>query len=122
MTHRTLRHLIVELLARDHADWQVSTVADQSDLAEAITADSTDLVILDVGDFVRSCRESLQSFPRERVIVIGPEPDAEYERAAREEGAGAWLSRDRVGEDLVTAMRQALGCQTGSHDWMVTPR
>lgn len=110
VAHRTLRRLIVELLERDQACWQLRAVADQLDLAAAVAAAEPDLVVFDAGDFARCCRDSLRSFPRQRVIVIGPEPDAAYERAARRAGAGAWLPRDRVGEDLTACMRGVLGC------------
>jgi len=125
VVHRTLRQLIVELLQQDHAKWNVTAVPNQRDLADAITAAAPDLVILDVGDFARSCRDSLQAFPRHRVIVIGPEPDVAYERAARQGGAGAWLTRDRVGEELVAAMRSVLGRAPaplpGTHHLIDTP-
>ena len=108
--HPTLRRLIVELLERDQACWQLRAVAHQSDLAAAIAAEEPDLVVVDAGDFPRCCRDSLRSFDRQQVIVIGPEPDPAYERAARRAGAGAWLPRDRVGEDLVACMCRVLGC------------
>jgi len=110
VAHDALRHLIAELLDHDHASWQVVDVPNVRDLAGAITAAAPDLVILDVGDFARCCHDALEAFPRPRVIVIGPEPDVAYERAARQGGAGAWLTRDRVGEDLIVAMRGVLGC------------
>jgi len=111
--HRALRSLTVELLERDHACWRVLAVTDSSTLAAVITDARPDLLIVDAGDFPRCCRDLLGGFPAERVVVIGPEPDAAYERAARRSGAGAWLSQDRVGEDLSTAMRAALGCTHG---------
>ena len=110
VAHHGLRRLIAELLHQDHATWRVTAVPHQRDLAGAITAAAPDLVILDVGDFARCCHDSLEAFPRRQVIVIGPEPDMAYERAARQGGAGAWLTRDRVGEDLIAAMRGVLGC------------
>jgi len=110
VAHDALRLLIVDLFQQDHASWHAIAVPNQRDLAGAIAAAGPDLVILDVGDFARCCRDSLQTFPRRRVIVIGPEPDVAYERAARQGGAGAWLTRDRVGEDLIVAMRGVLGC------------
>jgi DNA-binding NarL/FixJ family response regulator len=106
----TLRRLIVELLERDQACWQVGAVAHQPELAAAVAAQQPDLVILDAADFPRCCRDSLHFFDRQHVIVVGPEPDAAYERAARRAGAGGWLPRDRVGEDLTACMRRVLGC------------
>ncbi len=110
VAHATLRRLIVELLERDQACWQLRTVAHRPDLAAAILAERPDLVLVDAGDFPRCCRDALGSFDLQHVVVIGPEPDAAYERAARRAGAGAWLPRDRVGEDLITCMCRALGC------------
>lgn len=113
VAHRGLRQLIVELLERDHTGCRLCALADQCDLATAVASEQPDLVILDAGDFARSCRDSLHSFPRQRVIVIGPEPDAAYERAAHRAGAGAWLTRERVGEDLSSCMCHVLGCSHG---------
>ena len=110
VAHRAVRHLIIALLERDQARWQLRAVADEADLAATIAAAEPDLVIVDAGDFARCCRDALRSFPRQRVIVIGPEPDAAYQRAARRAGAGGWLPRDRLGEDLTDCMRRVLGC------------
>jgi DNA-binding NarL/FixJ family response regulator len=109
VAHRALRQLIVELLDRDEARWRPRAAADQPDLAEAIREEAPDLVILDAAYFARFC-DSVPTFPPHRVIIIGPEPDAAYERAARRRGAGAWLCRDRVGEDLSSCMCRVLGC------------
>jgi len=111
--HRALRSLTVELLERDHACWRVLAAPDSATLAAVLAEARPDLLIVDAGDFPRCCRDLLGAFPPERVVVIGPEPDPAYERAARGRGAGAWLSQDRVGEDLSSAMRAALGC---AHD------
>lgn len=111
--HRALRSLTVELLHRDHACWHVRALTDPSTLAAVIPDTRPDLVIVDAGDFPRCCRDVLGAFPASRVVVIGPEPDPAYEHAARRSGAGAWLSQDRVGEDLSSAMRIALGCTHG---------
>lgn len=110
VTHHGLRQLIIELLQRDHASWHLHALGDQSDFTAAVATVEPDLVIVDAGDFARFCRDSLRAFPRRRVIVIGPEPDAAYERAAQRAGAGAWLVRDRVGEDLSACLRRVLGC------------
>lgn len=67
-------------------------------------------MILVAGDFARFCDESLRAFSRRRVIVIGPEPVGEYERAAMSAGAGVWLPLERVGEDLEAAIGSVLGC------------
>jgi len=113
VAHRGLLNLIVELLDRDDACWQVRALTDSSELAATMTAATPDLVVVDAADFPRCCRELLGTFPAARVVVIGPEPDPAYDHAARRAGAGAWLSRDRVGEDLGASMRAVLGCTHG---------
>ena len=110
VAHRTLRALTVELLEREHGCWDVQALEVPSDLARALTSAPPDLVVVDAADFPRCCRDALDGFPPDRVIVVGPEPDPAYERAARRSGAGAWLARDRVAEDLSAGMRAALGC------------
>jgi hypothetical protein len=108
--HRALRELTVELLERDNGCWDVRSLAERALLNRALDTSAPDLVVLDAVDFPSCCRDALADYPRRRVIVIGPEPDVAYERAARSAGAGAWLSRDRIAEDLGSGMRAALGC------------
>ena len=110
VAHPTVRQLAVELLEREHSCWRVQSLDSPSDLARALTSTSPDVVVVDAADFPRCCRGALDGFPRERVVVVGPEPDAAYERAARRAGAGAWLARDRLAEDLSAAISRALGC------------
>lgn len=113
IAHRTLRELTVELLERDHGCWQVRALAQAAALGRVLAEAPPDLVVIDAADFPRCCRDVLDGFPPERVVVVGPEPDAAYERAARRAGAGAWLARDCVAEDLSAGMRAALGCTHG---------
>ena len=113
IAHRGLRDLTVELLDREHGCWHARALTDPSQLAANVAAAPPDLVIVDAADFRRCCRELLGTIPASRVVVIGPEPDPAYEHAARRAGAGAWLSRDRVGEELGSALRTALGCTHG---------
>lgn len=111
VAHRGLRTFIVELLQRDQRGWRVSAVSLTSEFPSAKEVDGPDLVIVD------SCGFPLQSsFPPERIVVIGPEPDPAYERVARNGGAGAWLASDRVGEDLSASARAMLGCTHGPNE------
>lgn len=112
--HRGARKLIHALLDREAGCWQVCLLsAPPAQLPPGAEETEPDLVIVDAGDFPRCCRDLLGDYPRQRVVVIGPEPDPAYERAARRAGAGAWLSRDRIAEELPAAMRAALGCTHG---------
>ena len=47
------------------------------------------------------------------MIVVGPEPEAAYRHQALALGAGGWVCRDHVGEEVSAAMRAALGCRHG---------
>lgn len=108
--HATLRRFISQLLAREHGCWAVESLDDRRSLAHELGADPPDLLVVEAGDFPRCRDESLGSFPAQRVVVIGPEPDPAYRHAAVRGGAGGWLPRDCIGEDLSAQMRHALGC------------
>jgi DNA-binding NarL/FixJ family response regulator len=105
-----MRALTCELLEREFGCWVAAVLGDDQRIAEAIERDRPDLVVLDAGDFPACCRAALRRFPPERVIVVGPEPDRSYRDAALAGGAGAWIPRDRVGDDLAAEMRRVLGC------------
>ena len=109
VAHPALRGLIVDLLERDADCWRVRPVGNAHELADALAADEPALLILDDADFA-DFGVANHRFPHEQIIVVGSEPDAAYERAARQGGAGAWLFGDRVGEELVPSMRSVLGC------------
>ena len=109
VAHRAMRALIVDLLAAEHGCWAVSAVAGMAGLVGAITT-QPDLVVVDAADFAACCCGLLGSFPLDRVVVIGPEPDPAYRRATLDRGAGAWLSRDLVADELSAALRLALDC------------
>lgn len=113
VAHPALRRLTLELLEQDTTRWQLHPVTDRGDLAATVTPAGPDLVVLDDED-ISWCCQLHPDFARQHVIVIGPEPDPAYERAARGAGAGAWLCRDRVGEDLIPSMRSVLGCSHGA--------
>ena len=112
VAHRAMRALIVDLLAAEHGCWAVSAVAGMAGLVGAITT-QPDLVVVDAADFAACCCGLLGSFPLDRVVVIGPEPDPAYRRATLDRGAGAWLSRDLVADELSAALRLALDCSHG---------
>ena len=109
IAHSAMHRLVVDLLKRDHGRWVVSAVDDVSDLGSADSA-HPDLLIVDTADFAACCRRLPASLPPGRVIVIGPEPDPAYRQAALRGGAGAWLSRECVAEELCDALCSAQAC------------
>lgn len=110
IAHPLMRQFTLELLARDHACWR-ALESDGSDLAGVIRSTDPDLVVLDTVSF-NECRCGCvdHPFPSHRMVVIGPEPDVAYRAAALHVGAGGWVARDFVAEQLSNAMRAALGC------------
>jgi len=108
--HPAMRALTCELLEREFGCWVSAVLGHDQRLAEAIEHDRADLVIVDGDHFPSCCRAALRRFPPERVIVIGPEPDESYRAAALASGAGAWIPRDRVGDDLAAEMRRVMRC------------
>jgi hypothetical protein len=66
--------------------------------------------VIDTADFP-ACFTALAHIPRDRIIVIGPEPDPAYRKVAMSNGAGGWLPRDDVGSTLSSEVRRLLGCR-----------
>jgi hypothetical protein len=83
------------------------------------SADRTDVVVVDAATFPQCCRGSLAGVPRDRFVVVGPEPGEAYRDAAAGQGAGAWIPRERLGEDLVPEVVRLL---SGSTDADATTR
>jgi len=108
MTHPTMRALTTELLQRE-GRCQVRAVSgrDQA-VADALDLERPDLVVLDTPRFPGCCRGALRRFPSDRVIVVGPEAGESYRAAALAAGAGAWVARERIGDDLVAEVRRLL--------------
>lgn len=98
--HGRMRALTCELLERSCGCNVAGVATGGQRLAEAMHGFHPDLVVLDTGQFPDGWRAALSRFPSERVIVIGPEPSDAYRAAALAGGAGGWVARDRVGEDL----------------------
>ena len=109
--HPVMRHWTIDLLETEHGCWTVAAPRPGELLAGAIARSQPDLVVVDEADFPACCRAALDALAPERVVVIGPEPDAAYRAHALANGAGGWVCRDHVGEELGTAMRLALGCR-----------
>ena len=112
VSHGAMRALIVDLLDLDGGHWVVSALDGVAELGDVVSS-HPDLVVIDTADFAGCCRRLPASFPLGRVIVIGPEPDPAYRQAALHRGAGAWLSRECVAEELCDALCSAYACACG---------
>lgn len=108
ISHPTMKALTAELLERDGACRVTGVTGDDEELGVAIDRHHPQLVVIDTARFPGSCREALRHFPAGQMIVIGPEPGHEYRAAALAAGAGAWIARERIGDELVLAVRRLL--------------
>ena len=106
IAHPVMRRLVCELLNREQDGWAVILLDD--DLATALLAFRPDLVVLDSADLPRFGSDGLIGFPKKRIVVVGPEPDVDYRNVSAGRGAGAWVARDELADDLAPAMRRAL--------------
>ncbi len=119
MRHPVLRRWTTELLDTACGCWATVVSLDGELLADAIARVSPDVVALDSLDFPACCHAALTDLGREHVVVIGPEPDPAYRQSALDQGAGGWVSQDRIGDDLPRAVWTALGCDR--HDCPLRP-
>ena len=111
LRHPVMRRWTEELLATEHGCWEVARMDGGELLVDAIARIRPDLVVVDDSDFPSCCQAALDRMPPERVMVVGPEPDTAYRSLALANGAGGWVCREQVGDDLSSAMRAALGCR-----------
>lgn len=111
MQHPAMLRFTRELLERECGCWVATEVRTGPALSRALDRLTPDLLVIDAGDFPACCFAALAHIPRDRVIVIGPEPDPAYRDVALLNGAGGWLARDDVADELGGEMRRVLGCR-----------
>ncbi len=115
LRHPAMRRFTRELLERECGCWVATHAHAGAELRWQLERLAPDLLVIDAADFPACCphQDAGLPFPPSRAVVIGPEPDRAYQQAAQARGAGAWIPRERVGEELGPAMRRLLGC---THD------
>ena len=109
--HEPMRRLTGRVLEQGSPPWTVEELHDDELLVDAMRRVAPDVLVVDTGDFPSCCHHALAAFPPDRVIVIGPEPEAAYRLAALSEGAGAWVARDRIADDAAAVLRALLGAR-----------
>lgn len=80
MAHVAMQTLIVELLGIDGGRWRVTAFKAIAELG--VNAVWPDLMVIDTADFAAVLRQIPASFVPAGVVVIGPEPEPAYRRAA----------------------------------------
>ena len=108
--HPVMRRWSRELLEGAGGCWCVDEPGPGEMVADAIGRTSPAVLVVDDTEFPACCRTAIDAYPPDRVIVIGTEPDSVYRAAAIDAGAGGWVSRDHVGEQLAVLIRRSLGC------------
>ena len=111
MRHPAMLRFTREMLEREYGCWVATEVRTGPALAAALDRLTPDLLVIDAPDFPACCLSVLAHIPRDRVIVIGPEPDPAYREVALRCGAAGWLPRDDVADKLGSEMRRVLGCR-----------
>lgn len=106
--HPTMLALTAELLERSGECRVKALSGHDEELGAAIGRHHPHLVVIDTAQFPERCRKVLHHFPAGRMIVIGPDPGQEYRAAALAAGAGAWVARERIGDELMTEVRRLL--------------
>jgi DNA-binding NarL/FixJ family response regulator len=109
--HPAMLRFTREILERECGCWVATEVRTGPALAAALDRLTPDLLVIDAADFPACCFAAFAHIPRDRVIVIGPEPDPAYRQVALGNGAAGWLSREDVGDELGSEMRRVLGCR-----------
>src|SRR3546814_18594830 len=104
-----MRRCAAELLAREGGCWASDDVAAGEMLPSAIDRFRPDLPVVDAGDFPACCPAAIAAFPRDRVVVIGPEPPPSYDASALAQGAAARVTRRPAGDPPLPHLRAAHG-------------
>lgn len=111
MQHPAMLRFTRDMLERECGCWVATEVRTGPALAAALERLTPDLLVIDAIDFPACCLSALAHISRDRVIVIGPEPDPAYQEVALRGGAAGWLPRDDVADRLGSEMRRVLGCR-----------
>ena len=109
--HPGLVTAVSRLLAVKHN--LVGSVADGSEVLEAVQRLRPDVVVLDMNlpdsDGVTLCRQITADNPRIKIILFTAMEDPEIRRLAFEAGAAAFVHKLAVDDDLLSALKRLDG-------------
>lgn len=114
--HAAAREAIGMVLFGDSSFELVGSAATMEEAIRMIREAAPDVLVVDPWLFgpagLPGCLAAKQLHPRLIIIVLLSEPRGDdYPRAAAAMGADGAIEKQRVGKDLITAMRTALGRQ-----------
>ena len=108
MAHPAMLRFTRELLERECGCRVATELQHDPSLPGAVPPD---VVVIDASTVPSAGLPVFDQVPRRRVIVIGPELDDGYRRAALAGGAGGWLARDEIADRLGAEVCRVLGCR-----------
>ena len=88
----------------------VASLPSAAELAQALTAEQPDVVLLDLRmpgpDPMEALRDAARSHPRARVVVFSGLDDPDSVAEAYSSGAAAYLSKDAPPEEMLATIRR----------------
>jgi DNA-binding NarL/FixJ family response regulator len=120
MSHPTMRRYVCDLIEQSCRCWLATTRPNAAELRDVIASLHPDVIVLEASRFPGCCPNMADTFPVGHVVVIGPYPDDAYRDAALTAGAGAWIPRDRLPNDLISELNRISG-EAGCSCGCITP-
>ncbi|MFT3767975.1 MAG: response regulator transcription factor [Minicystis sp.] len=110
--HFVVRHGIRQLLAETEDLELVGEATNGRELLQAAASgERWDVVVLDLSlprvSGIEALRRLRELLPTAAVVVLSMYPEEQYGLRVMREGAAAYLSKDRSGEELIAAIRRA---------------
>ena len=113
--HEIVRRGLREILADDFPKLRVFEARDGQEALEAARKQTWDLILLDIKLPGRSGLEVLEELrrlqPKTPVVIVSAFPEEEYALRAFRAGAAAYVSKEGAPDELLAAVRKALGGQ-----------
>ncbi|TDX01429.1 response regulator [Dinghuibacter silviterrae] len=110
--HHLMRQLILQVIADDWPDAVCEQVSDGAQLVRRAMEELWDIVISDISMPVMNGLEALETLKREvpdlPVLIISIHAEKRYALRALEFGAGGFVPKPRIEQELVKAIRAVL--------------
>ena len=111
--HEIIRRGLRDILADEFPRLRVAEARDALETLEAARKQTWDVVLLDIKMPGRSGLEVLEELkklqPKTPVVIISAFPEEEYALRAFRVGAAAYVSKEGASDELLAAVRKALG-------------
>lgn len=109
--HAIVRHGLRRMIEDTDDMRLVGQAADGRELLMAAEATAFDVLVLDLSlprvSGLEALRRMKEQFPRVAVVVLSMYSEEQYAVPVMRAGAAAYLSKDRPGEEVLTAIRKA---------------